>query len=125
MRLLRRTLRIRPLLGRRVVVTMFDPIPLFRRLFPSSRASNIVGRFGGGTRREYCCNLCQCLVDTDSASWPETAHAARAISKHVALHQSRWETDRIAEILSWEGPRGEKATRADIDRLVLETVVAA
>lgn len=36
--------------------------------------------------RAYVCHLCGCVVDTDSAKYPKTKHALRALDAHKLGH---------------------------------------
>lgn len=51
--------------------------------FLNPRAAYWVGAQGGTVRRYYC-RACGTLVDTDSAKWAPTKHAAVASERHEA-----------------------------------------
>ena len=53
----------------------------------AEQCTRIVGTFGGGRQRRYICNVCGCLVDTESATSRQTVHAVRAITAHVRMHR--------------------------------------
>lgn len=40
----------------------------------------------GGSVRRYTCTACGCLIDTESARYRPTVHAARAVDTHLAAH---------------------------------------
>lgn len=71
-----------------------DSLMKFHKAVTGSNARNIVGRRGGSSRRQYVCNICGDIVDTESAKYSMTRHASEAIDRHVAMH---WPAD--AEIL--------------------------
>lgn len=57
----------------------------FRRTNPTSRAQSWITTYGSGSkRRTYTCVACRRVVDTESASYRQTVHAAEAIAEHVA-----------------------------------------
>lgn len=52
------------------------------------RARHIVGARGGSAQRCYRCNICGIEVDSESAQYPATRHAERAIFAHAASHEA-------------------------------------
>lgn len=55
----------------------------------NTRVKNWYGRSGSSIRRSYYCHVCNALIDTESAKYPMTVHARKAIEAHKAYHLSR------------------------------------
>jgi len=44
------------------------------------------GVSAGSRRRAYRCYVCGTTIDTESAQWPQTRHAERAVDRHLMRH---------------------------------------
>lgn len=81
----------------------------YRRTNPESRAVRAYVHRGGATQRVYCCTFCGRQVDTESAGYPMTQHARRAIAAHA---EACAEAQRLAAAFD-EGSAKEVAAAAD------------
>lgn len=58
-------------------------VRLYRDAHRESRAPWWTVVYGsGGTRRKYSCIACGCVIDTESANYPQTKHAREACDEH-------------------------------------------
>ncbi len=73
---------------------------------PGGRPVRFWGARGGATRRKYVCYFCGDVIDTESASYPMTKHAAAAIDAHGLEHAVR---------LVLSDPTTARAARLDLD----------
>lgn len=54
---------------------------------PGGRPTNWYGRRGGSSQRKWVCYICDEVIATESALYPQTNHAARDIKEHRLTHE--------------------------------------
>lgn len=70
-------------------MTASDPrLAEYRRAYPQSRAVRTYYlAHNSGVKRAYGCVFCRAVLDTESADFPMTRHARRAIAEHACERQ--------------------------------------